>query len=159
MSVGHRYTCGKKMICHSIKVRNTAEVCLLIGVILGCEQTKTTVALPQEYHEQGRSISPEGSTSTTAQAVRLYWQKNRESDLVGYRIFRRCRPYEPDSDLPWTNWGLLVEKYSPVDTTHLDKTVKNQYEYEYKITAYDSLGLESKFSNTRRRRVYPQKED
>jgi len=148
------------MIYHSIKLKNTAEVCLLIIVILGCKQTKTTVMLPQEHHKQEYSIpilSPKSSTSTTVKAIRLYWQKNRESDLVGYRIFRRCRPYEPDSDLPWTNWDLLVEKYSPVDTTHHDKTVKNQYEYEYKITAFDSLGNESEFSNTRR--VCPQKEE
>ncbi len=147
------------MIYHSIKLKNTVEACLLIGVILGCEQTKTTVMLPQEHHKQECSIpiiSPKSSTSTTVKAIRLYWQKNRESDLVGYRIFRRCRPYEPDSDLPWTNWGLLVEKYSSVDTTHHDKTVKNQYEYEYKITAFDSLDNESEFSNTRR--VCPQKE-
>lgn len=151
------YTFGKKMIYHNIRLKYTAEVCLLIIVILGCEQTKTTVVLPQEHHKQGCSLSPKSSTSTTVKAVRLYWRKNREPDLVGYRIFRRCRPYEPDSDLPWTNWVLLVEKYSPVDTTHLDKTVKNQYEYEYKITAFDSLGLESEFSNTRR--VCPQKEE
>jgi hypothetical protein len=119
-----------------MKVIKIRLVFLLMVFIIGISLSQRFVVRRPEWH---------GGPAPAR--VRLCWNKNREPDLVGYRIFRRCRPFVPNSSLPWTDWGLLIEKYSPTDTTHLDKIVKTQYEYEYKVTAYDSLGNESESSD------------
>jgi len=90
----------------------------------------------------GLSATQEGN------AVRLYWHKNNESDLEGYRIYRRGKKAFALPPPPWSSWAMIAEKNSPTDTTHLDETVQNKYKYQYKVTAFDSLGNESEFSDS-----------
>ncbi len=75
--------------------------------------------------------------------VRLYWRKNTESDLKGYRIYRRSKRMFVFPPLPWSSWTLLAEKTNPTDTTHLDTLAKVRYSYRYRVTAFDTLGNES----------------
>jgi len=75
--------------------------------------------------------------------ARLYWRKNPEPDLQGYRIYRRERA----TVLQWSLWSVIGES---ADTTYLDTTVQFGYTYEYKLTSFDSLGNESKFSDSSR---------
>ena len=81
-------------------------------------------------------------------AVRLYWRKNNEPDLKGYRLYRRGKQAFMIPPPPWGVWSVIAEKYSKTDTTHLDATVQNQYRYQYKVTAFDSLDNESPFSDS-----------
>jgi hypothetical protein len=46
----------------------------------------------------------------------------------------------------WTSWALLVEKNT--DTTHLDTTTMSGGKYRYRLTAFDSLGNESGYSDS-----------
>jgi len=72
-------------------------------------------------------------------SVDLWWDKNDEADLAGYRVYRRHKP------IPgvWGSWCILGENSSPVDTTYLDNTTQMRHAYQYKVTAFDSLGNES----------------
>jgi hypothetical protein len=88
------------------------------------------------------------SASQQGNGVRLYWRKNSESDLQGYRIYRRSKPESTIPPSPWGSWGLLVDKTNPNDTTHLDQTVQSRYRYRYRVTAYDSVGNESDYSDS-----------
>jgi len=88
------------------------------------------------------------SASQQGNGVRLYWRKNSESDLQGYRIYRRSKPEFTIPPSPWGSWGLLVDKTNPNDTTHLDQTVQSRYRYRYRVTAYDSVGNESDYSDS-----------
>lgn len=102
-------------------------------------------------HHRIRDSIPDAPTGLSATLenykVRLYWHKNSEPDLNGYRIYRRskCLFVIPPQ---WSSWGIIAENSSPTDTTHLDTTVQRMYRYEYKLTAYDSLGNESEFSDS-----------
>jgi hypothetical protein len=78
--------------------------------------------------------------------VRLYWHKNTEPDLEGYRIFRRGRRFF--GGYSWSDWAKIAEKNSPTDTTHLDATIRGGWTYQYKLTAFDTLHNESKFSDS-----------
>jgi len=100
-------------------------------------------------HHRIRDTIPAAPTGLSARSVlgdvRLYWHKNSEPDLQGYRVFRR------DSTIMnptpgWTSWALLVEKNT--DTTHLDTTTVIGAKYRYRLTAFDSLGNESGYSDS-----------
>lgn len=100
-------------------------------------------------HHRIRDTIPAAPTGLSATSilgdVRLYWHKNSEPDLQGYRVFRR------DSTIMnptpgWTSWALLVEKNT--DTTHLDTTTVSGGKYRYRLTAFDSLGNESGYSDS-----------
>jgi len=91
--------------------------------------------------------APTGLSATLENhRVRLYWHKNIEPDLEGYRVFRRQGSYTiPPS---WSDWIKIAEKNSPTDTTHYDATVHGGRTYRYKVTAYDTLDNESEPSDS-----------
>ncbi|HEX7319414.1 MAG TPA: hypothetical protein VF399_03535 [bacterium] len=110
-------------------------------------------ALNQIYlHHRIRDSIPAKPTGLSAAregyAVRLYWHKNAETDLKGYRLHRRSKYTIGFPPPPWSTWAMIAEKSAPNDTTHLDQTVQNLYRYQYKVAAYDSLGNESPFSDS-----------
>ncbi len=88
------------------------------------------------------------SANQEGRYVRLYWNKNSESDLKGYRIYRRYKQAFVLPPPPWSPWALRAEKTNPNDTTHLDNTVQQRYSYRYRVTAYDTLGNESEPSDS-----------
>ncbi|MEO0183134.1 MAG: T9SS type A sorting domain-containing protein [candidate division WOR-3 bacterium] len=88
------------------------------------------------------------SAAQVGNAVRLYWRKNLEFDLQGYRIYRRSKKEFVIPPQPWGSWVFLADKGSPNDTTHLDQAVQLGWRYRYKVTAYDSLGNESEYSDS-----------
>jgi hypothetical protein len=99
-------------------------------------------------HHRIRDTIPAAPTGLSSRAVlgdvRLYWHKNFELDLQGYRIFRRDSTNAGFT--PWTSWALLIEKNT--DTTHLDTTTLSGAKYRYRLTAFDSLGNESAYSDS-----------
>lgn len=84
----------------------------------------------------GQPQTPTGLTATSGNAeVDLNWNANSESDIFGYIIYRS----EPDED------------FSVIDTSetnsYLDTGLSNGYEYRYMITAVDTYGNVSFFSD------------
>jgi len=82
---------------------------------------------------------PQNLTATPGnQQVTLRWSKNTESDLHKYNIYR-------DTSSPATT---LIDNVvgSPPDTFYVDTGLTNGQVYYYRITAVDSAGNESDFS-------------
>lgn len=69
--------------------------------------------------------------SATSNSIVLSWQANSEEDLAGYRIYR--------GDSQISELGKV--------TTYSDNSVLPGTTYTYKITAFNTDGLESDFSN------------
>jgi len=71
--------------------------------------------------------------------VTLQWSANTEPDLIKYRIYR------DQSSFPTT----LIDSLSgfPPDTSYLDSNLTNGQTYFYRVTAIDSSGNESGYSN------------
>ncbi|GAH23102.1 unnamed protein product, partial [marine sediment metagenome] len=84
------------------------------------------------------------SANQEGKYVRLYWNKNSESDLKGYRVYRRM--YNKTWG-HWDDWAWRADKNSPTDTTYLDSKVISTV-YRYRVTACDSLGNESDYSDS-----------
>lgn len=77
---------------------------------------------------------PKGVYSVTAdEAVRLYWEPNDESDLAGYRVYRKT---DPNSNRYWLHATVDGPPY-------VDYEVKNGRTYFYGLTAFDRNGNES----------------
>jgi len=70
--------------------------------------------------------------------VSLSWDINRESDLAGYRIWRKS-----NDDKRYTPLGELIR-----ENVYNDTTVKPNKRYDYAITAVDKTGNESQKSKS-----------
>ena len=84
------------------------------------------------------------TTNVLAGSVTLEWAPNTEPDLVGYKVYTRTNTNDSHTlleDIPCTN---LTDINDPTYTnTNLPDGVFNYFV----VTAYDSEGLESEFSN------------
>ncbi len=78
--------------------------------------------------------------------VYLRWDNNDEADLDGYRIIRRGKIIFGVTD--WSNWAFIGDNTDPNDTTFIDTTVLSMWYYQYKVTAYDTMGCESEPSDS-----------
>lgn len=81
-----------------------------------------------------------------AATVQLQWDPNSEPDLAGYKIY-----YKADSpSLPFDGVGA-VEGASPVDVHNITTATINgldpNHSYNFAITAYNTEGVESSYSN------------
>ena len=81
-----------------------------------------------------------------AAAVILDWDASNDSDLAGYKVY-----YQADTpSLPFQGTGA-VEGAAPIDVANvLTETVSgldSQKTYYFAVTAYNSAGLESVYSN------------
>jgi hypothetical protein len=130
---------------YMVNAARSITACLLVVLLIVCEK-KDKAGESGSAPDKQDSISETDATKTSRK-VRLMWSPNTEPDILGYRIYRRGRPFTADSSLPWTSWIVLTENVGVAETIHVDGLVEIDYEYEYKITAFDTLCNESGFSN------------
>jgi len=101
-------------------------------------------------HHRIKDDPPAAPESLTAQLenykVRLYWAKNSESDLKSYRIYRKGKQTLGIGQ--WPDWSMIADLNGPNDTTYLDDNVSQMWTYRYRVTAYDTLGNESEYSDS-----------
>ena len=119
---------------------------------------KGNVPLPKSQgavHHMGKSLSTLAvliilflafPASSGAISVILEWDPNTETDLEGYKVY-----YNTGSGGPPYNGTGAVEGSSPVDvknvTTFTLTGLSNVESYYFVVTAYDTEGLESGYSN------------
>ena len=89
---------------------------------------------------------PTGLTATAGDsAINLSWSANPETDLAGYKVY-----YDTDSGYPYTGTGAN-EGSSEIDvgdvTSYQLSGLTNGVKYYVAITAYDTTGDESWYSN------------
>ena len=85
--------------------------------------------------------APSGLAATaSAGQIALKWNKNTESDLAKYRIYR-------DTASPATTLIDSVTSPSPPDTFYTDTGLVGGTTYYYRVTAVNNAGNESGFSN------------
>jgi hypothetical protein len=77
-------------------------------------------------------------TSSNASSVGLQWDPNAEPDLAGYRVY-----YSSDSSTIAASTPIDVQKETTATISGLDPDKT----YSFAVTAYNSAGLESSFSN------------
>ena len=80
-------------------------------------------------------------TAIYAMDVTLSWEANTEPDLAGYRIHYKIDPSDPYSDQNKININ------DPNATTHTVTGLNDSEIYYFILTAYDTSGLESDYSN------------
>ncbi|MBJ6727958.1 fibronectin type III domain-containing protein [Geomonas sp. Red875] len=98
----------------------------------------------------GSSTAPtSGGTTTTAPASRkvtLQWNPNPPDNLAGYKVYYR----EDSPSAPFTGTGA-TQGSSPVDvsnqTTAVISGLETGHTYYFAVTAYNSAGEESPYSN------------
>jgi hypothetical protein len=73
--------------------------------------------------------------------IALSWEANRESDLGGYRVWRR---------LEGKGEFVLIAKLTAAESSFQDTRVEKNSRYEYAITALDTAGNESQKSEPAR---------
>jgi chitodextrinase len=87
-----------------------------------------------------------GQTICFAASVALSWDANTESDLAGYKVY-----YKADSSSPPFDGVGAVEGASPVDTRNLTTATISGLDpdrtYSFAVTAYNTTGIESAYSN------------
>ena len=95
----------------------------------------------QIYHDTIPITIPKGLSAFAGyDTVQLKWNKNSESDLLGYNIYRSTNNISFD---------MIDNVYGfPADTFYIDTSIVNKGYYWYKITAVDTNKNESKYSNT-----------
>jgi len=82
---------------------------------------------------------PEGLVTASAHgSISLFWTANRESDVVGYYIYRA-----PSPDAPESAWTRLNATPHP-RPMYRDDAVQPGARYAYRITAVDRAGNESR---------------
>lgn len=85
--------------------------------------------------------APQGLKSAiVANGVQLDWESNDEEDFQYYKIYRSDQPI---IDLSYSE----MDSFTTVDTTYLDTQVEVDYQYYYRLVAYDYAGNRSDLSN------------
>ncbi|MBL7066980.1 MAG: VCBS repeat-containing protein [Candidatus Marinimicrobia bacterium] len=94
------------------------------------------------FDQTGIPPKPPAGLSATPRnhQIILRWDQNTESDLHKYNIYR-------DTSSPATTLIDSVVASSPPDTFYVDTDILNGQMYYYRVTAVDSIGNESGFSN------------
>ena len=104
----------------------------------GNESTPSTAvtATPNPGPDTTAPATPTGLSATAGDAtVALAWTANTETDLAGYRLYRR-----PTGG----TWPTTATKaLTGTATTWTDTTVTNNTSYDYRLTAIDTTGNES----------------
>jgi len=85
----------------------------------------------------GLSASTPPSTPSVQHSVALSWDASTSSSITGYRVYR--------STVSGTGYSPLTSAISAL--TYTDDTVADSTTYYYVVTAVDSAGVESPYSN------------
>lgn len=105
------------------------------------ENTGNTRRFIVRISEIPRPESPEGlvgKVNRGRKSVLLYWQSNSETDLAGYNVYRSTIP---GSGYQRINYSLILE------TEYTDKQIMKRMTYYYVVTAVNTSGKESVYSN------------
>lgn len=124
---------------HSPYIDKTAE----FGKEYRYAVQSSSAAAQSDIAEMAKGFTPEDKFAPTVpqalaavvgtQSVELVWDRDTESDLAGYRIYRDAGS------------GQFERIGESKDTPSFsDKTVEKGKRYRYMVTAYDKLGNESK---------------
>ena len=79
------------------------------------------------------------SVCAHAADVKLQWDPNTETDLAGYRLYQKTDSAEP----PFTKIQDIPKGTQTANVTGLDSS----HSYSFAVTAYNTAGLESAYSN------------
>ena len=79
------------------------------------------------------------SVCAHAADVKLQWDANAESDLAGYRLYQKADSATP----PFTKVQDIPKGTQTASVTGLDST----HSYSFAVTAYNTAGMESAYSN------------
>ena len=112
-----------------------AAVAILAGCFAGCSLSGNS----SSGGSTSGSTSGTGSGSgggTTTHSVSLTWKASASSNVVGYNVYRGTVA---------GSYGLLNSMNA--GTSYDDATVQNGQTYYYVVTAVDSGGAESAYSN------------
>jgi hypothetical protein len=120
-----------------VRIPGSTVASIAIGVVLaltlaGCDDEPTVVrdVIPP--------AAPQAVYSVTGdRQVTLYWVRNTEPDLAGYRVYRG-----PAYEGPFN----LLQTVGPTATSFVDNAVTNGTTYYYALAAYDVAGNESELS-------------
>ena len=77
--------------------------------------------------------------SALAADVKLQWDPNTETDLAGYRLYQKTDSAEP----PFTKIQDIPKGTQTANVTGLNSS----HSYSFAVTAYNTAGLESAYSN------------
>jgi hypothetical protein len=118
-------------MCTNGRIVERLTACLLttalMSFLVGCSLSSAGT---------GGSGGSGGGGGTGAHSVSLTWKASTSSNVVGYNIYRGSST---------GSYGLLNSMNST--TSYSDTTVQNGQSYFYVVTAVDSAGAESPYSN------------
>jgi len=88
-------------------------------------------------------------TPIYAADITLSWNANTEPDLAGYRIYRKIQsdPADPNVDYIPIDDKCLTDFEDSNNPTYDDSNLDSNNIYYFVVTAYDTSGLESDYSN------------
>ncbi|MCH8010394.1 MAG: VCBS repeat-containing protein [Candidatus Marinimicrobia bacterium] len=126
---------GAATIIDSIQIKwPSGIVQVLTNVAVDQFMTVTEVDITLPAPPQNLTAIPRN------QEVTIQWYASKDPDLAKYRIYR-------DTSSPAISLLDSVVATSPPDTTYSDTSATNGETYYYRITAVDSVGNVSAFSN------------
>ncbi len=97
--------------------------------VIDPEQNEASVTRTYYIDREPAAPVRELHVTEEQQAVYLYWDKSISADLAGYELYRRA-----DGEDTWT----LIADLEKNITTYTDRTVTEEFRYQYGILAYDS---------------------
>ncbi|BHH85707.1 fibronectin type III domain-containing protein [Desulforhopalus sp. 52FAK] len=116
------------------QVRNGAKYFYTVQSLMVLEDelvegavTKEVVVTPKDMTPP---VAPSGVTAVaTAVGTKVFWDKLNDSDIAGYRVYRRAASSDKYE---------LLGKIAPEYMLYVDKNVSGDVRYYYAITAIDS---------------------
>jgi hypothetical protein len=143
----NRYPAGRRVSFNRISGHRDGNLTECPGSALYAQLPRLRRAV-ESGSDTTAPAPPQNLTATSGSArVRLDWSDNRESDLSGYRIYRRT---------PTTRYAPVADSTA---SAYLDRSVRNGETYHYRVKAFDTSGNfspSSDFATGRPRALYTQ---
>jgi fibronectin type 3 domain-containing protein len=112
--------------CPRVVRLSRLALALLVGISTGCSLSSKSASAP-----------PPVPLSSPQHSVSLSWNASTSLNVVAYNIYR--------ATVSGGSYGL--QNSMNASTTYTDKTVQSGQTYYYVVTAVDSAGAESGYSN------------